>query len=139
MPVYYQACKGASPIASGVDFLGVPSAACTAGFISGISVSLTKHYRPQFYFAWIFIIVGSGLMSSIDADTSRGVSIGFQVILGLGIGILYAISYVPILAPLPVTANAKALSFYIYTRWFALVRFPQPNLIVKLIFFRYGV
>lgn len=123
MPVYYQACKGLSPITSGVDYLGTPAAACIAGVISGISVSVTKHYRPQFYLSWVLLTIGSGLMSSITVDTSQGATIGYQIILGLGIGVLFSLTYVPILAPLPTSATAKALSFYIYVRWFALVRF----------------
>lgn len=63
-----------------------------------------------------------GLVSMIKADTSRATSIGYQIITGTGLGAIYTSVYFPVLAPLPVTANAYALSFFVFLRTLAQVR-----------------
>ncbi|KAJ6498325.1 major facilitator superfamily domain-containing protein [Mycena vulgaris] len=121
LPVYYQACKDASPTASGVALFGLSFSTAPFSILAGISITSTKHYRPQIWIAWSALMVGTGLMSSVTENTSRGTSIGFQIIIGLGIGILYSAAYFPVLAPLPVTANSWALSFFIFIRTLAQI------------------
>lgn len=67
------------------------------------------------------MLIGLGLTSTVTENTARGTSIGFQIIAGAGIGILYSASYFPVLAPLPVSSNAYALSFFIFLRTLAQV------------------
>ena len=121
LPVYYQACKDASPIASGVDLFGLCFTSGPIAVIAGASVAITKRYRPQLWLAWCLMMIGLGLMSQITESTSRGASIGYQVPIGIGVGIVFAAIYFPVLAPLPVTSNAPAVSFLIYLRTFSQV------------------
>ncbi|KAJ6511403.1 major facilitator superfamily domain-containing protein [Mycena vitilis] len=116
LPVYYQACKDASPTASGVDLFGIAFSIAPITMLTGFSVNKFKRYRPQLWSGWAVLVLGSGLLSTITADSSRAKSIGFQIINGLGIGLLYMNLYFPILAPLPVTSSAQALAFYNYLR-----------------------
>ncbi|KAJ6567332.1 Mfs1.2 [Mycena vulgaris] len=116
LPVYYQACKDASPTASGVDLFGIAFSIAPITMLTGFSVNVFKRYRPQLWSGWAVLVLSSGLLSTITADSSRAKSIGFQVINGLGIGLLYMNLYFPILAPLPVTSSAQALAFYNYLR-----------------------
>ncbi|KIM76367.1 hypothetical protein PILCRDRAFT_826363 [Piloderma croceum F 1598] len=120
-PVYFQACKGASPIASGVDVFGTAFSIVPAGILSGLSVAKTKRYRPQLWLAWMLIIIEMGLLSTINADSSRASAIGFQVIGGCGMGILVTSAYFPVLAPLPVSENARAIAFFMFCRNFAQI------------------
>jgi len=121
LPVYYQACKDSSPIASGVDLFGLSFSTAPFSIVAGISITGTKRYRPQIWIAWCALLIGTGLLSSVTENTSRATSIGFQVIVGIGVGILYSAAYFPVLAPLPVTSNALALSFFIFIRTFAQI------------------
>ncbi|KAF8587989.1 iron permease [Ramaria rubella] len=121
LPVYFQACKAASPIASGVDLFGIAFSLAPMGTLSGISVAKSHQYRPQLWLAWGLIILGTGLLSTLRVDSSRGMIIGFQIIAGSGLGIVGTTSYFPVLAPLPVSANAKALAFFTFCRNFAQI------------------
>ncbi|KAF8486502.1 major facilitator superfamily domain-containing protein [Gautieria morchelliformis] len=121
MPVYFQACKTASPIASGVDVFGLAFSIAPAGIISGLSVAKSHQYRPQLWLAWTMIMIGAGLLSTITADSSRMTAIGYEIIVGAGMGILTMTTYFPVLAPLPVSPNAKALAFFTFCRNFAQV------------------
>ncbi|KAH7336904.1 iron permease [Rhizoctonia solani] len=114
LPMYYQGSKGASPVKSGVDLFGVAFTVLT-----GISAVIFKKYRPQNYVAWVITTIGLGLLSMIKADSSIAKSIGFQVVIGIGAGILYASTNFPVLAPLPVSLNASALALLAFVRTFA--------------------
>lgn len=85
----------------------------------------------------MFNIVGTGLLSTLKADSSTQDWIGFQVshtkllplpifhiaifqlLIGIGGGILYASTTFAILAPLPVSRNASALALFAFLRTFA--------------------
>ncbi len=65
------------------------------------------------------MLVGIGLISSITESTSRIATICYQIPAGAGIGMVFAASYFPVLAPLPTKMNAAALSFFVFIRTFA--------------------
>ncbi|KAF9236868.1 MFS general substrate transporter [Melanogaster broomeanus] len=117
-PVFFQGCKGASPVMSGVYGLG-GSALAPAAIVSGLLVKKTGRYRPQIWVGWCILLVGLGLMSTLRANTSPAFAVGFSVIVGIGIGIEYATMMYPVLAPLPVTQNAPAFAFMWFLRSFA--------------------
>lgn len=126
MPVYFQACKSASPIASGVDTFGLAFTLAPLGIVAGLSVALTQRYRPQLWASWVFVIVGMGLLSTLGADSARGKSIGFQILTSAGLGAMSATTFFPVLAPLPISANAHALAFFTFVRFWGQVRIPPP-------------
>ncbi|KZP08866.1 iron permease [Athelia psychrophila] len=121
LPVYYQACNGASPIATGIDAFGLALTLAPSGIVVGATVAASKRYRPQMWMAWCLLLVGTGLLSILEVDTSRGTSIGIQVISGVGLGLLITTTLFPVLAPLPVSANANAVAFLIFMRSFGQV------------------
>ncbi|KAJ7784904.1 major facilitator superfamily domain-containing protein [Mycena maculata] len=121
LPVYFQGCKGASPTGSGVDGFGLGFVAAPCNIVAGLTISKTKRYRPQMWLAWCLIMVSAGLLSTLKADSSRGKAIGFEAIMGAGVGILSTATYFPVLAPLPISENAHALAFFIFTRAFGQV------------------
>ena len=146
LPVYFQACKGASPVLSGVYSLAFSSLG-PAAIITGISVKATGRYRLQSWIGWTLIVIAIGLMSTVLATDPLSKSIGYAVLLGLGAGfvvfvgsglpssdfrvlthgsILTATPMYPILAPLPVSHNAPALAFMWFLRSFASVSITIP-------------
>ncbi|KAJ7575284.1 MFS general substrate transporter [Mycena floridula] len=119
LPAYFQACKGASPLRSGVLALG-GSALAPSAIVAGVLVKRTSRYRPQMWTGWVLILIGLGLLLLVDESTGLGSVIGFTVILGVGIG-HYSTTVFPIQAPLPVTSNASALALLMFVRSFASV------------------
>ncbi|TFY56617.1 hypothetical protein EVG20_g8862 [Dentipellis fragilis] len=121
LAVYFQACKNASPIASGVDCFGLAFTAAPMAMVTGILITKSANYRPQIWIGWALTTLGCGLLSSLDAESSRAKAIGFQLLVGSGLGIAYMGTYFPILAPLPVTENARAMALLVFLRNFAVV------------------
>ena len=121
MPTYYQACKGSSPLRSGVLFLAVSTTLGPVLIFTGASIQATKVYRPQLYIGWVLQVISMGLMTTVHADTPLSHSIGFSILIAFGSGIVYTTTYFPVLAPLPVSENAHALAFFSCCRSFAAV------------------
>ncbi|KAL0580346.1 hypothetical protein V5O48_001683 [Marasmius crinis-equi] len=117
--IYLQACKDASPIRTGVSMLPVTSTVGVCIIVSGISVALTKRYRPQLWVGWVLFVVGFGLMIQLTDKSTYADAVGRVVIPMIGIGIIGAVAYFPVLAPLDVTQNAHALAFFAFGRAFA--------------------
>ncbi|KAI0317274.1 iron permease [Amylostereum chailletii] len=119
MPVFYQACQSASPTASGVDIFGLTFTVAPLSILTGLSISFAKRYRPQIWLGWAVVLVGFGLLSSLGADASRAQSIGYPAVAGVGIGLVWSALYFPVLSPLDVALNARALSLFGFCRAFS--------------------
>ncbi|KZV93930.1 MFS general substrate transporter [Exidia glandulosa HHB12029] len=121
-PVYLQACKGQSASrAGGEGWLGFSLTVGPWGIVAGVSVALLKRYVPTVLSGWIFILIGLGLWSTLKVDTPTATIGGYQALYGFGIGTLYTCTFFPVLAPLPVSANARALAFFNFLRAFGQV------------------
>ncbi|KAI0343447.1 MFS general substrate transporter [Trametopsis cervina] len=116
VPVYFQACKGASPLRSGVLSLNLCLSLAPGLLATGISIARSHRYRPQIWAGWILQIVSAGAMTTVHADTPVSHAVGLPTVGAVGSGILYAGTYFPVLAPLPVTDNAHALAFFSFCR-----------------------
>lgn len=92
--------------------------------LGGASVTITKAYRPQLWLGWVMLTVAMGCLSTVKWDTRIATPIGLSALTQCGAGILQAATYFPVLAPLPVSENARALAFFAFCRTFAGVSVP---------------
>ncbi|KAG8856620.1 hypothetical protein FRB96_006380 [Tulasnella sp. 330] len=120
MPIYFQAVKGQSPVHSGVSFLAILATMAPGDITCGASITLLKVYRPQNAIGWVLSTVGVGLLSRLRRDTATAAYIGYQIVAGVGLGMLYTAPSFPILAPQPLNSTAHALALQIFMRNFAL-------------------
>ncbi|KAJ7589103.1 Mfs1.2 [Mycena floridula] len=89
IPVYYQSCKLATPVHCGALVLySIGLVLAPILVVSGVSVSVTKRYRPQAWFAWIIFLIGFGTFSTLKADTHVSHALGFSTLLSAAAGIL---------------------------------------------------
>ncbi|KZV76656.1 MFS general substrate transporter [Peniophora sp. CONT] len=119
LPIYYQAVLGATPTQSGIDLLSLTFTVPPTTIFSGIYISHFKSYRLPIWLGWILLTLGTGLLASLDANSGRGASIGYPAIIGVGIGLVFSSLQFPILAPLEVEMNARALSLHVFLRAFS--------------------
>ncbi len=88
LPVYFQACKSATPLHSGIDMLPYSFSIAPFAIVAGASASVLNKYRPQNVIAWCFIIVGMGLQSTLTENSEIRNWVGFQIVAGIGFGLL---------------------------------------------------
>lgn len=89
MPLYFQACLGASPILSGVYVL--PSALSLAIFAAstGHFIRVTGAVLPPIFFGMVLMTLGFGLFINLDRTSSWAKIIIYQLIAGSGVGPLF--------------------------------------------------
>lgn len=85
----------------------------------GISVAKFGKYRPQNFLGWAWSLIGFGVLSTLTVASPKSQRIGFQIIIGIGLGILYAAPQFAVLAPLPISESAHALALFSFVRNFA--------------------
>ncbi|KAJ7809511.1 iron permease [Mycena olivaceomarginata] len=119
LPVFFQACFGASPIRSAVNSL--PGSLITTPFAlsAGVLITIMGKYRPINWIGWAISIVGFGLVSTFREDSSVGKWVGYQLVGGIGLGLLFYAPIFPLLAPLPPTRAGSALALFSFIRAFS--------------------
>ncbi|KAI9883386.1 MAG: hypothetical protein M1823_004854 [Watsoniomyces obsoletus] len=88
-PLYYEACKGFSPIKAGVALLPETLTVAPASVLVGVVVSITGRYRWGLWLGWIFTTVGMGVLTLQDPDTPTVEWVWLNLIAGLGTGVLF--------------------------------------------------
>lgn len=86
LPIYFQAALGHSATKSGLDLLGLMLSIVLTLIITGNIVKKTGQYKVFLCIGPILAIASMGAMVSIRYGTPFGRVVGFQVILGVGLG-----------------------------------------------------
>ncbi|KIS69250.1 uncharacterized protein UMAG_02598 [Mycosarcoma maydis] len=121
LPIYFQAIRDEKPLKSAVSTF--PSTAPTAPFaiVAGIIMSITGKYKDLTYIGWAFTAGGFGWMTRFQTGTSEWELIVAQVVAGVGVGILFAITLPPIQASLPIQELETATATYAFCRSFGAI------------------
>ncbi|QRV80260.1 major facilitator superfamily transporter [Ceratobasidium sp. AG-Ba] len=86
LPVYFQVTKGHSATKSGIDILPFMLSVVVAAGLSGGVINATGRFWPFLVGSPLLISVGAGLLYTLDVNSGSGKEIGYQIILGLGVG-----------------------------------------------------
>lgn len=88
LPIYFQAVDGVSATDSGIRNLAMILAVSIATILSGGIITATGHFAPFMVIAGVIATIGSGFIYTLDIDTPSAKWIGYQVLVGLGLGII---------------------------------------------------
>jgi hypothetical protein len=84
-------------------------------------VRKTGQYLVLIYVGWVLVVISAGLLTTLRADSSIAKAVGFQVVIGSGVGMVYVAIMFPILASTSVTRTAPAMALYVFSRNFGSV------------------
>ncbi|ETS85794.1 hypothetical protein PFICI_03819 [Pestalotiopsis fici W106-1] len=121
LPIYFQAVKNVSPTMSGVYFLTFALALFPFSGISAAILAKTGQYKALTLAGFALSAIGIGLFSTLDARSSHGEWIGFQIIAAAGTGFVFVVSLPSALAALPEKDVATATSAFAFIRALGLV------------------
>ncbi|SCV67146.1 BQ2448_5792 [Microbotryum intermedium] len=117
-PTYFQAVKGAGPIKSAVDFFSVAFVVAPFAMVAGASIGILQHYKTQNIIAWVLMTVGPGVLSLVTAGSPKKAWVPLPIPYSIGMGLLYAATVFPVLAPLSPVLAGPALGFLVFVRSF---------------------
>ncbi|KAK4226622.1 putative efflux system protein [Podospora fimiseda] len=86
LPLWFQAVKDASAVKSGIMNLPMLISLVIVSVVVGGIVTVWGYYTPFMIFCAVVSTIGYGLMITFEPDTGAGKWIGYQILVGVGIG-----------------------------------------------------
>ncbi|KAG2027589.1 hypothetical protein GB937_000028 [Aspergillus fischeri] len=86
LPLYAQSVLAASALTSGLYLLPLIVSCSLAAAAAGIFMQQTGKYLPVMYIAQGFLVLGSGLLISLEFEANITKLIIFQILVGIGVG-----------------------------------------------------
>ncbi|KAK0247954.1 hypothetical protein LTS09_016914 [Friedmanniomyces endolithicus] len=86
LPTWFQAIKGTSAVQSGIDTIPMVLALVVGNISAGQITGRIGYYTSQAYASALILPIGAGLITTFTPSTTSSAWIGYQVLLGLGIG-----------------------------------------------------
>ena len=116
LPVYFQAVRNATATRSGVEIFPIACTIAPAAAITGIVVTITGKYRPFHFVGFALMSLGGGGMAILSTKTSPVLWISFQLLFGIGNGIVFNTMIPPLLAAVPPGEVATATATWTFMR-----------------------
>ncbi|KAF2279251.1 MFS general substrate transporter [Westerdykella ornata] len=115
LPIYFQSVQGASAQGSGVRIIPYLTSWTIAAIVSGGAITTFGPYVPWTWLGTALFAIGSGLLYTLEVDSSSGRWIGFQILAGAGVGLCIQVPYLAAQVVLPPedmpTGNALIIFF----------------------------
>lgn len=89
LPLYFQSVRSAPPIQSGVYILPLTVIEAIMGIACGIIIHRTGRYREPIWAGMVLLTLGTGLYIDISATSSLGKVIAFEIVAGMGAGLIF--------------------------------------------------
>jgi Na+/melibiose symporter-like transporter len=92
LPIYFQSIHSASPINSGVRMLALIIPLTLSAILQGFALSKIGIVPLFWIFGGAIATIGAGLFYTMDANTSTGKWIGYQILVGFATGITFQVA-----------------------------------------------
>lgn len=102
LPLYFQSIKGVSATKSGIQILPLILSNVIASIVTGGLITVIGYYTPFIIFGSITLAVGSGLVSTLQVDTSFAKWFGYELLTGIGAGMCIQVSLLAVQAVLDI-------------------------------------
>lgn len=86
LPIWFQVVQKQSPTSSALRTLPLVVAQIISTLVAGILTTRLGHYMPFVYAAAIFMPIGIGLATTFSLQTPTSHWIGYEILIGIGIG-----------------------------------------------------
>lgn len=89
LPLFFQSVKEASPIHSGVLILPITVGEALMGITAGVFIHRSGRYLELVWIGIVLLTIGNGLYIHLNATSSIAQIVGFEVVAGIGAGLLF--------------------------------------------------
>ncbi|BCS25028.1 uncharacterized protein APUU_41472A [Aspergillus puulaauensis] len=115
LPIFFQSVRGSSAMTSGIQLLPLMLATVVSSVLSGILVTVFGYYTPFLIGSTALASIGAGLITLYSIDIPNGKWIGYQILLGAGVGAGFQIPLTAvqtILKPEDIPQGTAAVMFF---------------------------
>ena len=121
LPVYFQGVQLSPPTRSGVQLFPTVILIVPAAIVAGVLVTKTGRYKPLQIAGFAFFLLGLGLFSLLDANSSTGAWTGFQLLAAIGSGLIITSTLPAAQSVLPESDVAASTATWAFLRSFGSV------------------
>jgi MFS family permease len=121
LPIYFQGVLASNPIRSGVLLLPTVVTIVSGGLVSGLVLSKFGRYKPLHLAGFLMMAVGVGLFIMLDQDSGLALYLVFQIIAGLGSGLVVTTLLPAVQAPLSEKDTASSTALWSFIRGFGII------------------
>ncbi|KAH8125755.1 major facilitator superfamily domain-containing protein [Trichoderma asperelloides] len=118
LPEWFQVVKGAGPIRSGVMNLPTFIPQIAAALLSGALAPKLGPLNPWVYIGCALMAIGIGLYGTFDLSTPSSHWIGYQILPGIGFGLMAQMPVVAVQASLPTSQSPLGVSTATFSQFF---------------------
>ncbi|KAJ7709772.1 MFS general substrate transporter [Mycena rosella] len=115
LPLYFQVL-GSSATGAGVRMLPFSLGSALVSASSGQVVARTREYRPVIWFAWPILVLGFGLLTTLDDKSSVVKKVLYPLVSALGVGCLFQTPLIGLQAAMPIKDMATSTATYGFIR-----------------------
>lgn len=87
LPIWFEAIKGYSAVGAGIRIIPTLLSMVLFIIVSGILVQKTGYYTPFMIAGATLMPIGAGLLSTLTVDSNHSKWIGYQCVIGFGMGL----------------------------------------------------
>ncbi|GAB7353454.1 hypothetical protein MBLNU459_g3916t1 [Dothideomycetes sp. NU459] len=110
LPLYFQSVKQASPLRSGILILPSMVTEAVTDILAGVVIQKTGRYREIMWTGTSLMTLGTGLYVYLQTDTSIATIVGFEILGGIGIALLFQTPTIAIQSTVSQANTATAIS-----------------------------
>ena len=121
LPVYFQAVLGASASQSGVDLLPVILFGLPGSIVAVLMLARWGEYKPLHIFGFALAVIGNGLFTLLDRNTTTGQWVVFEMIQAIGSGFVLNTLLPSVQAQLPEHHQASTTAAWAFVRSFGSI------------------
>ncbi|BAE58627.1 unnamed protein product [Aspergillus oryzae RIB40] len=115
VPIFFQSVKGSSAMKSGIQLLPLMLATVISSVLVGAFVTAAGYYTPFLIGGTAIAAIGTGLITTYSVDISTGKWIGYQILVGAGVGAGFQIPMTAVQTVLPpedIPVGTAAVMFF---------------------------
>ncbi|CAG8955746.1 hypothetical protein HYFRA_00011012 [Hymenoscyphus fraxineus] len=116
LPIYFQSVYNASAILSGVYIIPMIIPQLLTAGLSGGVLQKTGYVIPIAIFSLVISSIGTGLMSTLEANSSVGKWVGFQILAGVGSGAGLQVGIMSIQGATTGEELSSGMAFMVFTQ-----------------------
>jgi MFS family permease len=98
LPLFFQAVWLQTPLEAAISVLPFCGIMLAFSVIADVAVTLLRRYRIVLWTGWFFSTTFLGLFCLLKKSTSRAEAYSLQVMVGIGIGTIFAVTCIPLQA-----------------------------------------
>ncbi|EMC94196.1 hypothetical protein BAUCODRAFT_36667 [Baudoinia panamericana UAMH 10762] len=87
LPIWFQAIKGTSAVRSGIDTIPLVLSLVVGNIMAGQIVGRIGYYTAMAWASAVVVPIGAGLLNTLNVNTRSPTWIGYQILVGFGIGL----------------------------------------------------